>query len=183
MTRAVAESGEKAGEWKKQAGDRHARQCLLSCSGRSARFDLMSFFHICSVKTDMLPSGAMSRLYIANANRHDSGNYSCGKFDASSASSSFRLSCRRLVSSGVTKQERKTTASRVRCNLQLLLSFFASRPKAALGDIAQATVMVHVLIGTQKFSFFSLSYLNEESGDSSESFVLQMTHCPQLHLV
>ncbi|CRK98033.1 CLUMA_CG011402, isoform A [Clunio marinus] len=47
-----------------------------------------------SVKTDMLPSGAMSRLYIANANRHDSGNYSC-----------------------------------------------------ALGDIAQATVMVHVLIG------------------------------------
>jgi hypothetical protein len=61
--------------------------------------------------------------------------------------------------------------------------FFASRPKAALGDIAQATVMVHVLIGTQKFSFFSLSYLNEESGDSSESFVLQMTHCPQLHLV
>jgi hypothetical protein len=27
----------------------------------------------------MLPSGAISRLYIANANRHDSGNYSCGK--------------------------------------------------------------------------------------------------------
>lgn len=47
-----------------------------------------------SVKTDMLPSGAISRLYIANANRHDSGNYSC-----------------------------------------------------ALGELAQATVMVHVLIG------------------------------------
>lgn len=28
----------------------------------------------------MLPSGAMSRLYIANAVRGDSGNYTCGKF-------------------------------------------------------------------------------------------------------
>jgi hypothetical protein len=37
-----------------------------------------------SVKTDMLPSGAISRLYIANANRHDSGNYSCGEFNDSS---------------------------------------------------------------------------------------------------
>lgn len=34
-----------------------------------------------SVKTDMLPTGAISRLYIANANRHDSGNYSCGKLE------------------------------------------------------------------------------------------------------
>ncbi|CAO1382957.1 unnamed protein product [Diamesa hyperborea] len=30
-----------------------------------------------SVKTDLLPGGAISRLYIANANRHDSGNYTC----------------------------------------------------------------------------------------------------------
>ncbi|XP_073835295.1 defective proboscis extension response 14 [Musca autumnalis] len=30
-----------------------------------------------SVKTDMLPGRAFSRLYIANANRHDTGNYSC----------------------------------------------------------------------------------------------------------
>jgi hypothetical protein len=37
---------------------------------------------IASVKTDMLPSGAISRLYIANANRHDSGNYTCGKYVA-----------------------------------------------------------------------------------------------------
>lgn len=30
-----------------------------------------------SVKTDMLPGGALSRLYIANANRQDTGNYTC----------------------------------------------------------------------------------------------------------
>ncbi|KAI9589599.1 hemicentin-1 [Glossina fuscipes] len=30
-----------------------------------------------SVKTDMLPGRALSRLYIANANRHDTGNYTC----------------------------------------------------------------------------------------------------------
>lgn len=34
-----------------------------------------------SVKTDLLPGGAMSRLYIANANRLDSGNYSCSLAD------------------------------------------------------------------------------------------------------
>ncbi|XP_017085342.1 fibroblast growth factor receptor 3 isoform X2 [Drosophila eugracilis] len=30
-----------------------------------------------SVKTDMLPGRALSRLYIANANRQDTGNYTC----------------------------------------------------------------------------------------------------------
>lgn len=30
-----------------------------------------------SVKTNLKPGGAVSRLYIANANRHDSGNYTC----------------------------------------------------------------------------------------------------------
>ncbi|TGZ58325.1 Uncharacterized protein DBV15_10483 [Temnothorax longispinosus] len=30
-----------------------------------------------SVKTDMGAAGAVSRLYIANANKKDSGNYSC----------------------------------------------------------------------------------------------------------
>ena len=45
----------------------------------------------------MLPGGAMSRLYIANANRHDSGNYTC-----------------------------------------------------ALAEVAQTTVLVHVLIGKLK---------------------------------
>ncbi|KAL5276713.1 hypothetical protein ACFFRR_002125 [Megaselia abdita] len=30
-----------------------------------------------SVKTEMTPGKALSRLYIANANRHDSGNYTC----------------------------------------------------------------------------------------------------------
>lgn len=35
------------------------------------------FFFFYSVKTDMLPGRALSRLYIANANRHDTGNYTC----------------------------------------------------------------------------------------------------------
>lgn len=30
-----------------------------------------------SVKTDLIQDKAVSRLYIANANRHDSGNYTC----------------------------------------------------------------------------------------------------------
>lgn len=58
------------------------------------------FFIQCSqnsVKTDLLPGGAISRLYIANANRHDSGNYTC-----------------------------------------------------ALAEVAQTTVLVHVLIGKFK---------------------------------
>ncbi len=35
----------------------------------------------CSVKTDLHPGGAISRLYIANANRQDSGNYTCALAD------------------------------------------------------------------------------------------------------
>ncbi|XP_055716828.1 fibroblast growth factor receptor 3-like [Phlebotomus papatasi] len=34
-----------------------------------------------SVKTDLKPGGAVSRLYIANANRYDSGNYTCSLAD------------------------------------------------------------------------------------------------------
>ncbi|XP_037039926.1 tyrosine-protein phosphatase Lar-like [Bradysia coprophila] len=34
-----------------------------------------------SVKTDLHTGGALSRLYIANANRHDSGNYTCALGD------------------------------------------------------------------------------------------------------
>ncbi|XP_071449764.1 zwei Ig domain protein zig-8-like isoform X2 [Hetaerina americana] len=34
-----------------------------------------------SVKTDILTGGAMSRLYIANANKQDSGNYTCALAD------------------------------------------------------------------------------------------------------
>lgn len=39
----------------------------------------MDAFHLSqlSVKTDMLPGRALSRLYIANANRQDTGNYTC----------------------------------------------------------------------------------------------------------
>ncbi|XP_076671759.1 zwei Ig domain protein zig-8 [Andrena cerasifolii] len=38
-----------------------------------------------SVKTDMGTSGAVSRLYIANANKKDSGNYSCALADVAAA--------------------------------------------------------------------------------------------------
>uniref|UniRef100_A0A182VWQ8 Ig-like domain-containing protein n=1 Tax=Anopheles minimus TaxID=112268 RepID=A0A182VWQ8_9DIPT len=38
-----------------------------------------------SVKTDLLPGGAMSRLYIANANRYDTGNYTCALADIAQA--------------------------------------------------------------------------------------------------
>lgn len=34
-----------------------------------------------SVKTDLHTGKAVSRLYIANANRHDSGNYTCALGD------------------------------------------------------------------------------------------------------
>lgn len=34
-----------------------------------------------SVKTDLNTGGAVSRLYIANANRQDSGNYTCSLAD------------------------------------------------------------------------------------------------------
>ncbi|XP_021928644.1 peroxidasin-like isoform X3 [Zootermopsis nevadensis] len=37
-----------------------------------------------SVKTDIQPGGAMSRLYIANANKQDSGNYTCSLADVAS---------------------------------------------------------------------------------------------------
>lgn len=36
---------------------------------------------ILSVKTSLNPAGAVSRLYIANANRSDSGNYTCSLGD------------------------------------------------------------------------------------------------------
>lgn len=42
-------------------------------------------FVLCSVKTDMHPGRAVSRLYIANANRHDSGNYTCALGDFAKA--------------------------------------------------------------------------------------------------
>ncbi|XP_076767196.1 zwei Ig domain protein zig-8 [Xylocopa sonorina] len=38
-----------------------------------------------SVKTDMAPTNAISRLYIANANKKDSGNYSCALTDVAAA--------------------------------------------------------------------------------------------------
>lgn len=39
-------------------------------------------FFIKSVKTNLNSGGAVSRLYIANANRYDSGNYTCSLGDS-----------------------------------------------------------------------------------------------------
>ena len=36
-----------------------------------------------SVKTDLLPYGAVSRLYIANASQRDGGNYTCNISESS----------------------------------------------------------------------------------------------------
>ena len=43
--------------------------------------DSLSTF-VSSVKTNLLKDGAVSRLYIARANKHDSGNYTCGMRNA-----------------------------------------------------------------------------------------------------
>lgn len=46
--------------------------------------EIIFYFILCyrySVKTDLHTGGALSRLYIANANRHDSGNYTCALGD------------------------------------------------------------------------------------------------------
>lgn len=45
----------------------------------------------CSVKTDILSSGATSFLYIANANQHDSGNYTCALTDVADATISVHV--------------------------------------------------------------------------------------------
>jgi hypothetical protein len=87
----------------------------------SLPFLLSLSLSVCSVKTDMLTAGAISRLYIANANRHDSGNYTCGKLFQSNFF---------------------TAPQKERIKLFLSRLHFI-----ALADIAQSTVMVHVLIG------------------------------------
>lgn len=52
----------------------------------TSRFRFYTIFAFCSsVKTDMGASGAISRLYIANANKKDSGNYSCALADVAAA--------------------------------------------------------------------------------------------------
>lgn len=45
----------------------------------------MKYFRVLfrSVKTDLLPHGAVSRLYIANASQRDSGNYTCAISESS----------------------------------------------------------------------------------------------------
>lgn len=48
--------------------------------------------YVCSsVKTDMGAEGAVSRLYIANANKKDSGNYSCALADVAATTVSVHV--------------------------------------------------------------------------------------------
>ena len=42
-----------------------------------AAYSYSSHFYWCSVRTDLLASGAQSRLHIAGATFTDSGNYTC----------------------------------------------------------------------------------------------------------
>lgn len=53
---------------------------MMFCDNKN---NFLIFFYVCrySVKTDLHTGGALSRLYIANANRHDSGNYTCALGD------------------------------------------------------------------------------------------------------
>ncbi|KOB77104.1 putative defective proboscis extension response [Operophtera brumata] len=44
-----------------------------------------------SVKTEVTLNGALSRLYIANANRHDSGNYTCSLADVATSAVSVHV--------------------------------------------------------------------------------------------
>lgn len=52
------------------------------CSNPTARHLLTFRF---SVKTDLRAGGAISRLYIANANRRDSGNFTCALAEVTQA--------------------------------------------------------------------------------------------------
>lgn len=47
--------------------------------------------YVYSVKTDILEAGAKSRLFIANANIHDSGNYSCALGEVASTTVSVHV--------------------------------------------------------------------------------------------
>lgn len=59
---------------------------LKTVKKATSRFRFYTIFAFCSsVKTDMGASGAISRLYIANANKKDSGNYSCALADVAAA--------------------------------------------------------------------------------------------------
>lgn len=48
-------------------------------------------FFVDSVKTEATSNGALSRLYIANANRNDSGNYTCSLADVATSAVSVHV--------------------------------------------------------------------------------------------
>lgn len=103
----------------------------------------------------MLSSGAISRLYIANANRQDSGNYSCGKCSDTSSTIHLGTSVKRLNYRSRMFERSKLWDKQKRSTV-INISFYLSLK--ALGDLAQATVMVHVLIGKWK-TFIYVHYL------------------------
>lgn len=52
---------------------------------------LITFSFVLSVKTEATSNGALSRLYIANANRNDSGNYTCSLADVAASAVSVHV--------------------------------------------------------------------------------------------
>ena len=51
-------------------------------SGDNDSFHTFDVEFYCSVKTDLLKDGAISRLFIAFASKRDSGNYTCSMRNA-----------------------------------------------------------------------------------------------------
>ena len=56
--------------------------CQKRDLGKHKSKAFFSFFFFCSVKTDLLKDGAISRLYIAFASKRDTGNYTCSMRNA-----------------------------------------------------------------------------------------------------
>lgn len=55
------------------------------------------------MKTDILPDGAKSRLFIANANAQDSGNYTCALADVASTTVAIHVLNGKYVYSYITR--------------------------------------------------------------------------------
>ena len=64
------------------------------------------FSSYCSVKTDLLKDGAVSRLYIARASKTDSGNYTCGMRNAQTSVTVHILNGEEARKGGNSRKER-----------------------------------------------------------------------------
>ncbi|CAG9122412.1 unnamed protein product [Plutella xylostella] len=92
-----------------------------------------------SVKTEATSNGALSRLYIANANRKDSGNYTCALADVAVASVSVH------VLRGTFIKSSSITTSASGALSRLYIQEGSGNYSCALADVAVASVSVHVL--------------------------------------